>query len=103
MTKIDKKNRTLTFQTNIAGKPAWTWSDERQAWYLHNYLEEMPDLNLRNPDVVEELLVKLKKTCQISIQVFHLFCLGNLGPVFEDAGSDGISHFRIQYLDRSRK
>jgi len=29
------------------GKPSWSWDHRRQQYYLHNYLEEQPALNLR--------------------------------------------------------
>jgi alpha-glucosidase len=33
---------------------AWTWEPERQQFYLHNFVDSMPDLNLRNPELVKE-------------------------------------------------
>lgn len=34
--------------------PAWTWSPIRKAFYLHQFLPQQPDVNMRNPAVVEE-------------------------------------------------
>ncbi|XP_048738761.2 maltase 1-like isoform X2 [Ostrea edulis] len=34
---------------------AWTYDDHRKQFYYHAYLDSQPDLNVRNPDVVEEL------------------------------------------------
>jgi len=34
---------------------SWTWNADRQAWYLHRAGVGYPDLNLKNPDVIEEL------------------------------------------------
>jgi len=34
---------------------AWEWSDERQMFYLHQFTVEQPDLNYRNPLVLEEM------------------------------------------------
>ena len=34
---------------------SWTWNDDRQSWYLHRAGVGYPDLNLKNPDVIEEL------------------------------------------------
>lgn len=34
---------------------AWKWVDKRQAYYLHQYLAEQPDLNFRDPDVMHEM------------------------------------------------
>ena len=39
------------------GDSAWTKSKVRNEYYLHNYLPDMPELNLNNPKVREELKV----------------------------------------------
>lgn len=38
---------------------AWTWSEERQQYYFHDFMSAQPDLNYRNPKVVEEMKVSL--------------------------------------------
>lgn len=38
------------------GGGAWTWDARRRQYYLHNFLSEQPDLNIRNPDVQNALL-----------------------------------------------
>nr|XP_018900819.1 PREDICTED: alpha-glucosidase-like [Bemisia tabaci] len=42
------------FQSDKAGS-AWKWNEDRKQFYYHAFMEEQPDLNLRNPLVVEEL------------------------------------------------
>jgi len=37
------------------GGSAWSYDDEREAWYLHLFDEKQPDLNWRNPAVREEV------------------------------------------------
>ena len=37
------------------GGPAWSYDDEREAWYLHLFDEKQPDLNWRNPAVREDV------------------------------------------------
>ena len=34
---------------------AWTWSDLRQQFYLHQYTPEQPDLNYRSPLLIAEM------------------------------------------------
>ncbi|EFA02637.1 Maltase A1-like Protein [Tribolium castaneum] len=34
---------------------AWTWSEERQQYYLHQFAPAQPDLNYRNPKVVQAM------------------------------------------------
>lgn len=38
------------------GGAAWSWDARRRQYYLHNFLPEQPDLNVRNPRVQDELL-----------------------------------------------
>ncbi|XP_039256015.2 amino acid transporter heavy chain SLC3A1-like [Styela clava] len=33
----------------------WTWNDDRKQFYFHGFFPEQPDLNLRNPDVRNEI------------------------------------------------
>ncbi|KAF9796363.1 hypothetical protein SFRURICE_001936 [Spodoptera frugiperda] len=40
---------------------AWTWSDQRKAYYLHQYDASLPDLNFNNDEVVKEFDNVLKQ------------------------------------------
>jgi alpha-glucosidase len=37
------------------GGDAWTWDERTQQWYLHLFLPEQPDVNWRNPELVEAM------------------------------------------------
>lgn len=34
---------------------AWTWSEKRQQYYLHQFTKQQPDLNYRNRKVMESM------------------------------------------------
>ena len=38
------------------GCATWTWEPRRQQYYLHNFLPQMPDLNLHHPEVQDAIL-----------------------------------------------
>ena len=42
------------WESIFGGGPAWTFDEERGAYYLHNFAPEQPDLNWWNPDVRSE-------------------------------------------------
>jgi alpha-glucosidase len=37
------------------GGSAWKYDAATEAWYLHTFLEQQPDLNFRNPEVIEAM------------------------------------------------
>ncbi len=41
---------------SVFGGSAWMFEARRRQYYLHNFLTEQPDLNFRNPEVVDTLL-----------------------------------------------
>lgn len=40
---------------SVFSGPAWSFDDATGQWYRHTYLSEQPDLNWRNPEVVEAM------------------------------------------------
>ena len=41
---------------SVFGGSAWQWDEQTGQFYLHSFLPEQPDLNWRNPEVVEAML-----------------------------------------------
>jgi alpha-glucosidase len=43
------------FQQSVFSHKAWKWNDDREAYYLHQFAPEQPDLNYREPRVVQAM------------------------------------------------
>jgi alpha-glucosidase len=54
------------------GGPSWTWDARRRQYYLHNFLPEQPDLNVRNPQVQDALLKVARFWLERGIDGFRL-------------------------------
>ena len=63
-------------------QPAWTWDEITSQWYYHLFLPSQPDLNLRNPKVVEAIEASMSFWLDRGIDGFRLDSAMNL---FEDA------------------
>jgi alpha-glucosidase len=57
---------------SVFGGSAWTWDTRRCQYYLHNFLEEQPDLNFYNPDVQAALLETVKFWLDRGVDGFRL-------------------------------
>ncbi len=56
----------------IFGGSAWQWDTRRCQYYLHNFLVEQPDLNFRNPEVVEAILEEVRFWLERGVDGFRL-------------------------------
>ena len=59
--------------------PAWSWDDATRQWYLHLFLEEQPDLNWENPDVVAAMHDTLRFWLDRGVDGFRMdviHCIG---------------------------
>jgi alpha-glucosidase len=54
------------------GGPSWTWDSRRRQYYLHNFLIEQPDLNVRNPAVQDALLETARFWLERGVDGFRL-------------------------------
>ena len=68
---------------SVSGGSAWTYDSTSEQFYLHQFKEEQPDLNLRNQEVKDELKKAMK---------FWL-----------DKGVDGFRFDSVQYFAESEK
>jgi glycosidase len=57
---------------SVFSGPAWTYDDTTGQWYRHTYLKEQPDLNWRNPEVVEAMLDVARFWLDLGIDGFRV-------------------------------
>src|SRR5690606_3804765 len=57
--------------TSMFGGSAWTWDAPTGQYYLHSFLPEQPDLNWRNPDVVDAMHNALRFWLQRGVDGFR--------------------------------
>ncbi|KAL1449505.1 hypothetical protein WDU94_002007 [Cyamophila willieti] len=54
------------------GGSAWEWNDKRQQYYYHAFAVQQPDLNYRNPAVVEEMKNVLRYWIEKGVDGFRM-------------------------------
>lgn len=62
----------------------WEWSEKRKEYYYHAFLKEQPDLNYRNPKVVEEMKEVLRYWLKKGISGFRVDAVPFLFEVLPD-------------------
>ena len=60
---------------SVFGGPAWTWDARRHQYYMHNFLKEQPQLNVRNPVVQEALMDAMRFWLDRGVDGFRLDAL----------------------------
>ncbi len=58
------------WQSNFSGS-AWTFDKEADAWYLHLFAKEQPDLNMDNPKVREEVKDIMRYWLEMGVDGFR--------------------------------
>lgn len=66
---------------SVFGNSAWTWHDERQQYYLHQFSSGQPDLNYREPQVLQEMGDVLKFWLARGVDGFRFDAINHM---FED-------------------
>ncbi|XP_043493925.1 maltase A3-like [Polistes fuscatus] len=69
--RIPPNNWVSTYNKDKKGS-AWTWNNTKKKWYYHKFHEKQPDLNLRNKNVIDELLDIFKFWLGKGVDGFHI-------------------------------
>lgn len=80
---------------SVFGGSAWTWNDQRQQYYLHQFHARQPDLNFRSSYLVTEITNVLRFWLDQGVDGFRISAVAHLfenesfpdEPVNEDADS----------------
>ena len=62
----------MSLQKSVFGGSAWQWNCQRNAYYLHQFYKEQPDLNLRNTNVRNELKKVLEFWLDLGVAGFRI-------------------------------
>ncbi|XP_070505133.1 maltase 2-like isoform X2 [Chironomus tepperi] len=60
---------------------AWEWSDKRKQYYLHQFTKQQPDLNYRNPKVMERMTDVLRFWLKKGVAGFRVDAINHLFEV----------------------
>ena len=68
------------------GGPAWTLDESTGQYYLHQFVKQQPDLNYRNPDVVQAMLDAMRFWLDRGVDGFRVDVIGLMmkDPEFRD-------------------
>lgn len=66
----------------------WTWHEGRQAYYLHQFHAKQPDLNFRNPQVVEAMKEVLRFWLRKGVYGFRIDAVPHVFEVAADASGN---------------
>lgn len=56
----------------FTGESAWCWCDEREQYYLANFMKSQPDLNWHNDQVVKALMKNSERWLQLGVDGFRI-------------------------------
>jgi len=77
---------------SVFGGSAWAWDGPRKQYYLHNFLESQPDLNVHSPQVQDALLDTARFWLERGVDGFRLDALNFSmhDPQLRDNPSSGV-------------
>ncbi|XP_026670847.1 maltase 1-like [Ceratina calcarata] len=73
-------NNWVSTHSDVEGS-AWTWHSTKRQWYYHKFHKSQPDLNLRNENVIQELLDVFKFWLKRDVDGFRI---GGVSYLYED-------------------
>ncbi|XP_055845481.1 maltase A2-like [Episyrphus balteatus] len=71
---------------SVFGGSMWTWNEKRQQFYLHQFMDQQPDFNFRNPKVRVAMLEVLKFWLDRGVAGFRIDAVPHM---FENINEDG--------------
>lgn len=82
-TREDQEDNML-----LEGEGIWNYDEVAEAWYMHHFLREQPDLNVANPGVVREIKKIMGFWLQLGVSGFrvdaaHIIVHESKGKVYE--------------------
>jgi maltose alpha-D-glucosyltransferase/alpha-amylase len=83
----------------------WTYDGEAGQWYMHRYYDFMPDLNITDPDVLDEMHKVLGFWLELGVDGFRVdslpFMIETIGT---DAKDQPVTYLRslVEFLERRR-
>ena len=83
----------------------WTYDDVAGQWYMHRYYDFMPDLNITDPDVLDEMHKVLGLWLELGISGFRVdslpFMIETIGT---NAKDQPVTYLRslVEFLERRR-
>ncbi|KAH8404060.1 hypothetical protein KR215_008725 [Drosophila sulfurigaster] len=76
----------------------WTWHEGRQAYYLHQFHAKQPDLNYRNPQVVEAMKDVLRFWLRKGVYGFRIDAVPHVFEVEADSTGNWPDEPRNEYV-----
>jgi len=91
--------------TSFFGGPPWTFDEATGQYYLHQFVTQQPELNYRNPAVLEALLGEMRFWLERGVDGFRVDVIwlmikdAQLRDEPVDPAWDGVNpHFRLQHI-----